>query len=159
MRPFLINSPLQRKGSVGFTLIEILVVMGLIAVLAAIVLVAINPARQFAQSRNATRFSDINAILNAISQNVADNRGNFNCPTALPATLTVIKKTGGVDLRSCLVSNYISELPVDSSNGTAYDSATGTYDTGYDIMQDANTKRITIKASNAELGQTISLTR
>lgn len=143
----------------GFTLIEILVVMGLIAVLAAIVLIAINPARQFAQSRNATRSSDTNAILNAISQNIADNKGNFNCATALPATSTVIKKTGGVDLRSCLVSNYISELPVDPSNGTAYDSGTGAYDTGYEVVQDATTKRITVKAPSAELGQTVSLTR
>ena len=59
----------------GFTLIEVLIVMGIMAVLATIVIVAINPGRQFAQARNMQRVSNVNAILNAIGQNIADNKG------------------------------------------------------------------------------------
>lgn len=62
----------------GFTLIEILVVLGIIAILAAIVIIAINPAKQFAQARNAQRQSNINAILNAIGQRISDNKGTFS---------------------------------------------------------------------------------
>src|SRR3989344_457694 len=78
----------------GFTLIEILVVIGIIAVLATIVIIAINPARQFAQARDTQRTSNLNTILNAIGQNIADNRGIFTCSGSeftLPGSATVIQ--------------------------------------------------------------------
>ena len=56
--------PQRRTG--GFTLIEILVVIGLIAILAAVVLIAINPGRQFSQAHNSQRTSNVETILNAI---------------------------------------------------------------------------------------------
>ena len=45
----------QNKLNKGFTLIELLVVIGILAVLMGIVLVAINPSRQFNQANDASR--------------------------------------------------------------------------------------------------------
>lgn len=145
----------------GFTLIEILVVIGIIAVLAAIVIIAINPARQFAQARNTQRTSNIEAILNAIGQNIADNKGVFTCGAgALPSSATKMA-IGNYDIRDCLVPTYMSELPVDPISGVAWNGTT--YDTGYEVLQDGSTGRITVSAPQAlvasELSQTIKLTR
>lgn len=150
------------KQQKGFTLIEILVVIGIIAILAAVVLIAINPARQFALARNSQRQSNVNAILNAIGQRMVDKKGIFETGCAagtIPATATVMKKTGGYDIRPCIVSTYMSEIPYDPSigNNTCKDTtpgdcaASGSYDTGYTVSQDATSRRITVCAPQAAL--------
>jgi type IV pilus assembly protein PilA len=157
----------------GFTLIEILVVIGLIAILAAIVIIAINPARQFAQARDTQRRSDVNAILNAVGQYIADNKGAVPTGITSDGTDYTISSSGAkhVDLCTYLVANtsYLSALPTDpntvpyagASKGDAVNKANcGTYDTGYLISQDtaANGARITVKATG-EITNNISITR
>jgi prepilin-type N-terminal cleavage/methylation domain-containing protein len=148
-------------GQAGFTLIEVLVVMGIIAVLSTIVLVAINPSRQFAQSRDTQRTSNVTALLNAIGQRSVDNRGIFETGClagVIPATTTVIKSTGGFDLYPCIVPVYMALLPVDPKVGS-FTSATD-YDSGYTISRDAVTGRITVAAPSTEIAvPAISISR
>src|SRR5258708_5037829 len=134
------------SAQAGFTLIEILVVIGIIAILAAVVLIAINPARQFKQAHDSQRVSNVNAILNAIGQNIAENKGVFTCAVgALPASSTVMKAGAGFyDIRSCIVPTYMAEVPVDPTAGHAWDGST--YDTGYMVSASSTTGRITVAA-------------
>lgn len=145
------QSGLALRNSKGFTLIEILVVIGIIAILATIVLIAINPARQFRQARDTQRNSNVNTILNAIGQRMADNKGIFTgsgCTTVLPTTVAGLNMGSGVglyDMEACVVTTYMSAMPFDPNGGSLAD-------TKYNVKQDATTGRITVSAQ-AEIDQ------
>ncbi|MBP9781345.1 type II secretion system protein [Candidatus Woesebacteria bacterium] len=143
----------------GFTLIELLVVIGILAVLLAIVLIAINPARQFAQANNTQRASDVNAILNGVHQFMADNNGTT--PTALTASGSGTISDTEIDICGDLVPVYLAALPADPQTGDPVDEAgcAGAYETNYTITRSATNNRITVTAPGAELGQVISVTR
>jgi type IV pilus assembly protein PilA len=149
------NSSNNQKG---FTLIELLVVIGILAILLAITLIAINPARQFSQANDTQRRSDVNSILNAVHQYMADNNGTP--PAGIVATASTITDNGAVntvDLCADLVTEYIADLPLDPTSGT--ETPTGSicsdaladYNTGYTILQSATDNRITVTAPDTEL--------
>lgn len=146
----------------GFTLLEVLLVVALIAILAGIVIIAINPGKQLADARNAQRRVDVNTILNAVYQYTLDNNGTLpTIPTgtcALVAGNQVCKAaatgtcSAGVALTVLTASEkYITAIPVDPS----VSSADGT---GYYISKSAN-GRVTVCAPSAENSATISVTR
>lgn len=142
--------------SKGFTLVEMLLVVVIIAILAGIVYVAINPGRQIAQTNNAQRQSDVKNILDAVHQYAIDQRGVF--PTEITATATEIgSATGLIDICTYLVPTYIAGMPFDPTDSDANYTACTSYATGYTIS--VASSRVTVAAPSAELSETISVTR
>jgi prepilin-type N-terminal cleavage/methylation domain-containing protein len=120
----------------GFTLIELLIVIGVIAILAAAVIIAINPGRQFAEARNRTRENHANSLSNALLSYQISNQGSF--PEEIDKLLLEICNTANeeegehtvdcsskVDL-SVLVPNYINAIPQDPRKSST-DTGTGYY--------------------------------
>jgi len=161
----------------GFTLIELLVVIGIIGILAAIVLVAVNPGRNFAQTNNARRQGDLIQISNAVFQFASEHKGNFpgvndlqttsdypsvagcaeGTATEIGTAAYNLAAAGNVDgagdgVEDPIVPTYIAGLPVDPSTGT-------TANTGYFTCLDTGTGRISFFAPDAELGVVISVER
>lgn len=154
------------KKSSGFTLIELLVVIGILAILLSIVLIAINPARQFAQANQTKRRSDVIALLNAISQYAADHKGALPPSVAALANDTYgeISDTGTPHAELCTdvitTVQYLPALPSDpkaANNGAQVTTCSG-YDTGYEVKHDAS-GRVTVNAPLYELSDPVSVTR
>jgi prepilin-type N-terminal cleavage/methylation domain-containing protein len=157
---------LQRTKNIaqrGFTLLEVLLVVAIIAILAGIVIIAINPSKNLADTRNTQRQADVNTILSAVAQYGLDNSGTL--PAAITATPTEICKTNTApatctsaslaDLSAITASGkYIPSFPIEPQCPTGC-NANGI---GYRISKDVATGRVTVTAPGAE-GKTISVTR
>lgn len=142
------------RNKKGFTLLEILLVVAALGILASIVILAINPGKQLAATRNANRRADVNTILTATYQYIIDNG---SIPASITVESTPICLTGVVDAAcidlAVLTNNqeHLPEMPQDPQS-------TSEVDTGYNILKTAN-GRITVSAPAAENGATISVTR
>jgi len=86
---------------VGFTLIELIIVIAIIALLAAATFVAVNPAKRIGDANNAQRWSDISAVADAWGFYVADNSGTVATTVTNGVTYSVATTTGGTAFATC----------------------------------------------------------
>ncbi len=107
----------------GFTLIELLIVIGIIGFLAAAILVAVDPVRRIQDARNSQRWSEVNALLNAILNKQVDTRDLVDGSTAAPidgnftTAQVIVRETGGVN---CTSQPAAPSCPGAVANGLTY---------------------------------------
>ncbi|TAK05642.1 hypothetical protein EPO33_00640 [Patescibacteria group bacterium] len=117
----------------GFVLIELLVVVGIVAVLFSVIFVAVDPAGRFAQTRNANRREDVRDVVEAVLAFTIDTGNDppgldspgtssqvigtapSGCDITCTATTTL---PSCLDLGGALVGGYIAEVPKDPKTGT-----------------------------------------
>lgn len=157
----------------GFTLLELLIVIGIIAILAGVAFVALDPLSRFRDARDAKRWSDVTAILSAIKIDQVDNRGpyaygvnNFNNPAQSTVAGTAYQistatSSGAstcnaecsavsavdacVNLSDLVTQGYLSALPIAPNGNGSWNS---TY-TGYYLTKN-NNGSITVGSCDAE---------
>lgn len=158
----------------GFTLIELLIAISILAILAAIILVAVDPAKRFAQARDSRRAAETYSILNAILNYMSDNAGavpagldddvgtsqvlgtaGSGCNTGCSPAGTTLSAC--LDLTTPLVDEFITSIPIDprGTNGAvSYDASR----TGYYVNKTAN-NRIEVGSCNPERVSSIVTSR
>ncbi len=161
----------------GFTLVELLVVIGILAILTAAVVIILNPAELLRQARDSQRFTDLDAVRNAISLYLADrgssaNIGNsslcyiydsatstalcggrFATGTTTSSAARTVAGSGWIPINFSAISSGspLSVLPVDPSNGATYYYAYKGNSTSYDFEINAvleSTKYVGDKDAN-----------
>ena len=125
----------------GFTLIELIIVIGILAILATVVVLVLNPAQLLAQARDSQRMSDLASVKSAIALYLvtatstsvsATSYGTVAttcwfgaaCDTACSAVnaSTAVTGTGWVPINLAGTSggSPLSALPLDPSQTAAY---------------------------------------
>lgn len=110
----------------GFTLVELLVVMGVLAVLASGLIVAINPADKILAAKDAKVQNDIAQISGALTGFAASHGGNYPC--AVLSGCTVVPAQTSAGLNALVDNGDLKVLPVPPVPASTYGSDyTSTY--------------------------------
>ncbi len=120
----------------GFTLIEILLVISIIAILASVVLLALNPSKQFNAAQDRSRFNDADKLQKALAQyqidfGVLPKESQIPLISETPKPICAFGKSAStcMNFDSELVSAYLVTIPRDpaevDANYSGYKVAKG----------------------------------
>lgn len=125
----------------GFTLIELLIVIAILGILAAAVLVAINPTKRTGQARDAGRKNDIASIVTEVqAYYTTPGQGVYPATTGTPCN-------GGTNLNGLSIlttSGGLKQLPQDPKAGYNYCYASS----GGEVSVYASLEQPTVTANN-----------
>ncbi|MBI2473231.1 type II secretion system protein [Candidatus Uhrbacteria bacterium] len=159
----------------GFTLVELLIVIAIIGVLVAVIFVALDPATRLAQARDAVRQNDVGEILSAIKLYQVDHGGqsldtianlsqldvymavdgggmNEGCDdNNVSCTTPVTHDTHCVNIHELIQEGYLADMPVSPSGEVIWDVGDNTGDNGSGYTISLDTEGIvTVRACENE---------
>ncbi len=156
----------------AFTLVELLVTIGIVMILMTITILSLNIDKQFKSAREAKRSADVRVLLDSVTQYLIDQKENTTVPkdnisrylsqgTYIPQSLGTATPvpTPSLDLCTILIPKYMAEMPVDPMfdvDGSGSTAGCDNYHTGYMITSSAD-GRITVSAPFSEIAPIIAV--
>lgn len=112
-----------KKNKRGFTLLELLIVIGIIAILSVILVIVLNPAETLRKARDSQRMSDLNTLKTALGIYITSTSTPY-----LAGTDNIACKSGsgggGYTFGDKIYYSYPSDAPGAAITDTAFDSGT-----------------------------------
>lgn len=116
--------PARKNKFGGFTLIELLIVIAILGILAAAVLVAVNPGKRQRQARDAARKSDIGQLATALqAYYTTPGQGLYPGPTGCGSAGGLTTLTSSGDLKQVPTGPSSGECYTLTINGTSTEAA------------------------------------
>ncbi|PIT95366.1 hypothetical protein COT98_00120 [Candidatus Falkowbacteria bacterium CG10_big_fil_rev_8_21_14_0_10_39_9] len=149
----------------AFTVLQMITAFFMIGLLIVLIILIIDPQRQLAETRNARRVGDSEALLSALNQYVIDHN---EVPLGIDGDLRVlgtdssgcdincwdklsikVKASGCLDLQSSLIPKYLINIPTDP--------LLGTNEITYYAVRRTSNNRLAVYSCAAELSRDLTI--
>ncbi len=122
---------LNKSFNFGFSLVEIIIAVGILALLAGVIVITVNPAQRMASMRDNQRESFAHAIWHSVERRVERERGGWESEDCdpLPSEETLIA-SDGYNLYACIYDGYLKTPFIDPIHESAYFASVNDYNTG-----------------------------